>query len=553
MLQGTAQEESFVVPDSLKGKSYDYLFQRLRENQKDTITSVLYANTYLAKAMEEDNGYRRMVAYRSLIYYAKEKEQKYVYIEKALGELESLDDANKLYLFIQIGIAYYDYDEYESALEYYLKALELSKNVEGYYGENTEYIIFNNVALIKLNLGKYYEALDLYKKNAAFEKRKNDTIRDIGTTASIAECMRYVKRLDSASYYYKIVVNRARTERPDMWTMLEVNEGINQYYKKNYKEAEGRLQKEYPLLYLGNVENQKYYVLAKVYLGKIQLEYYQDTEKAKEYFTQVVMDISKANIIIPETIEAYEFLINYHKEKGDTPKQLDVVSKLYELRTTMSDRSIATSDILHAEFDVPELLKSKEKLIKELEEETSLLNNRSTYLIAFVILLLILIVIQYNRHKRYKKRFDEIILELNAQNTQGITHKNVSLTPQLASILDESTVNDILEKLDSFETEKEFLQNGLNVATVAKKCDTNAKYLSKVINTYKNKSFVNYINDLRIDFILKELKENPILQKYTIQSISEEAGFNTAESFATAFRKKTGIRPSYYIRNLKKK
>ena len=88
---------------------------------------------------------------------------------------------------------------------------------------------------------------------------------------------------------------------------------------------------------------------------------------------------------------------------------------------------------------------------------------------------------------------------------------------------------------------------------MAKKCDTNAKYLSKIINAYKDQSFVNYINNLKIDFILKELKENTILQKYTIKSISEEAGFNTAESFAIAFKKRTGIRPSYYIRNLKNK
>ena len=100
VLQGTAQEETLVVPDSLKGKSYDYLYEKIRENQKDTTTSLFYTNTYLAKAIEEDNGYRRMVAYRSLIYFAKEKEEKYDYIEKSLGELGSLDDANKLYLFM---------------------------------------------------------------------------------------------------------------------------------------------------------------------------------------------------------------------------------------------------------------------------------------------------------------------------------------------------------------------------------------------------------------------------------------------------------------------
>ncbi len=33
-------------------------------------------------------------------------------------------------------------------------------------------------------------------------------------------------------------------------------------------------------------------------------------------------------------------------------------------------------------------------------------------------------------------------------------------------------------------------------------------------------------------------------------AIAEEAGFNTAESFSKAFFKKTGIKPSYFIKEL---
>jgi len=121
----------------------------------------------------------------------------------------------------------------------------------------------------------------------------------------------------------------------------------------------------------------------------------------------------------------------------------------------------------------------------------------------------------------------------------------------LANVIDQEVITTVLKKLDDFEIKKEFLQHDVNLAMVAKKCNTNTKYLSKIIHSYKGKSFVNYINNLRVDYILKELKINPTLQKYTIKSISEEIGFNTAESFSTAFKKKTGIRPSYYIKELK--
>lgn len=82
--------------------------------------------------------------------------------------------------------------------------------------------------------------------------------------------------------------------------------------------------------------------------------------------------------------------------------------------------------------------------------------------------------------------------------------------------------------------------------------ETNPKYLSQVINFYEQKSFSTYIRDLRIQYAVKELKANPILRKYSIQSIAEELGFNSPQSFSKAFYKKTGIYPSYFIRELEK-
>ena len=57
---------------------------------------------------------------------------------------------------------------------------------------------------------------------------------------------------------------------------------------------------------------------------------------------------------------------------------------------------------------------------------------------------------------------------------------------------------------------------------------------------------------LRIDYVLKELKENKKLRSYTIQAIAEEIGFKKAESFSKAFKKRTGLNPSFYIKQIKK-
>ncbi len=85
---------------------------------------------------------------------------------------------------------------------------------------------------------------------------------------------------------------------------------------------------------------------------------------------------------------------------------------------------------------------------------------------------------------------------------------------------------------------------------MAKSFGTNSTYLSKVINLKKDKNFSQYINDLRIDYTIHLLKENPRIRKYTIKAIASECGFKSAESFSKGFYKKYGIYPSYYLKQL---
>ena len=76
--------------------------------------------------------------------------------------------------------------------------------------------------------------------------------------------------------------------------------------------------------------------------------------------------------------------------------------------------------------------------------------------------------------------------------------------------------------------------------------------MSIVINQTYNKSVVQYINDLRIEYVILKLKEDQKFRKYTIKAIAIEIGFNTDQAFSKAFHKKTGIFPSSFIKELNK-
>jgi AraC-like DNA-binding protein len=100
--------------------------------------------------------------------------------------------------------------------------------------------------------------------------------------------------------------------------------------------------------------------------------------------------------------------------------------------------------------------------------------------------------------------------------------------------------------LDVMKSEKPYLDQDLNIFTLAKRLNTNSKYLSQVINQEFNKSFVHFVNEYRIEEAKKILVRN---SNYTIEAQSQMVGFKSKSSFNIAFKRHTGITPSLFIQN----
>ncbi|QHI37382.1 hypothetical protein IMCC3317_27610 [Kordia antarctica] len=169
------------------------------------------------------------------------------------------------------------------------------------------------------------------------------------------------------------------------------------------------------------------------------------------------------------------------------------------------------------------------------------------YLSIGIVLLLVLIfgLLCARKTKGYNhlKKIIEL-LEKNKQNTGSDDKKSNETYIEI----NETIVNSILENLQAFERERGFLISKITLHQFAKQLKTNTKYLSKVINTYKLKSFRNYINDLRIQHSLQELENNTNYRKYTVKAMAKESGFGTTESFSKAFQKNTGETVSSFLR-----
>jgi len=97
-----------------------------------------------------------------------------------------------------------------------------------------------------------------------------------------------------------------------------------------------------------------------------------------------------------------------------------------------------------------------------------------------------------------------------------------------------------------FEEKQPYLNNDLNINEVAVAIDIPAREVSFVINQHFNQRFTDFVNMYRIKYVNQKIKAG-YLNKYTVESLSKEAGFSSKSTFNVAFKKVNQCTPSEYI------
>jgi AraC-like DNA-binding protein len=101
-----------------------------------------------------------------------------------------------------------------------------------------------------------------------------------------------------------------------------------------------------------------------------------------------------------------------------------------------------------------------------------------------------------------------------------------------------------------FSEKKPYLQQRYSLKDLAIDTNIPLHYLSAFINKYWGKNFNDFINEFRVHHCKdKILNEEYKFKK--LEAIAEESGFNNRNTFAIAFKKVTGLKPSEYLKNLK--
>ena len=240
----------------------------------------------------------------------------------------------------------------------------------------------------------------------------------------------------------------------------------------------------------------------------------------------------------------YSGLSEIHSHFKNYDLRINFLNRLIEMDSISISNYKFIEPTFISNYETPRLLRSKEQTIQKLQSA----NKRSYGLIGFTLVIVLLssyLAWKYYREKVvYRRRYERLMDRSSEQiNKTGISGKP---NKESSSVSDE-VIRDIQRKLEKFEERKDYLNANINLMGLAKKFNTNSSYLSRVLNSSKSKNFSQYLNDLRIGHAVKQIKDDPVFRKYTIEAIALECGYNNSASFSRSFYKKTGLHPSYFI------
>ncbi|MBZ4036707.1 AraC family transcriptional regulator [Flavobacterium sp. 17A] len=535
-----AQKHITQIPDTLKGRDFDYLFDRIEDSISEGQRTI-YLLTFLIKAKSEKNWEELSNAYKNYVHYAPDR-LKLVYADSmVLAAKKSNDDEIIGSAYLSKGIAYYGQKRLKEAMDIYLIADQYVKKT----GDN--YLIYKtryHIAQIKYYLGFYEEAIEIFKDCLNYFKRGN--------------VRAYLNSLHSLGVCYNMVGNHGlctsvnetgiaegiRTGNFDMEPYFTHSEGVNQFMIHNYPIAIKKIQSS-----LSGIRKNKDFANETVgyfYIGK---SYWELGEKGKAvaFFKKVDRAYTERDYCRPDIREAYEFLISYYKEKKMASTHLFYVERLLEVDKKLHLTYAYLQGKIRKEYDTQELVQDQKKLKRSLDL------RKYNDLIAFsltgtMFIFVTFVIVRFFKNKKEARLKYEELLQKIKDSEKAKENK----TEETDFPISRDSEAAVMQSLQKFEKSRKFLEKDLKLAKLAVYCGTNTKYLSQIIARHRNKKFNEYINDLKIQNIAQRIRNEKHLRNYTNEALAEEAGFSSTRRFVNAFLNSAKITPKYFIEELQK-
>ena len=486
------------------------------------------------------------------------------YLEKLDSISKSTNDQINQFL-ANLGVAevYYKKSEYEKSKQSFERAQKFIKDFpEGVDRSlaTAEYSYFyylsGNFDVYIVELEKSISDLRKHRKNISESEIAylENSIATIGVNLACGYIMK--EDFEQAELILNEVDSIYTTNFKDAVNSNSVDillvKGKYHFFKKEFEKAIPYFEEVIEIDKDNDFQEDAY--MAQVFLGIIfyQLGDYQTSLRHTEIAINHPMVVAD---YVKYEMESYRYAYLASKQLGDTEKSLKYSGLFMEQDEELNDNK--RSNFINSFINNLE--------VGKLQNDLSAKNN-TNFLLKYILFGLavliaglgIILFYQFKENKKNKQKISDYLAQLNAdsQKKNIIQEKRKELSSEedihqnQSQEVDEKT-GKILDKLDEFEEGDLYVDSRMSLAFLASYLSTNTITLSKIINTYKQMNFNDYINGLRIRYIIEKIKNEPKFEQYKISYLAEVSGFSSHSIFSKAFKKSTGVTPSQFLDYLK--
>ena len=597
----------------LEDYTFDYLEDYIDNHKNTEVLYFDYLKAYRNKAQKTGDLDQLFYIESKYVVHSKTFAERLQHAQAFLKLAKQQNNQRYIGLaYNELALVYHIERDWEQSLRYELQAEAVLAQTDDLYSLNKSRYGIGSIYYL---LGNYEKALQIFKQTTAYyESRKSYNALNgyINSVQFQIKCYcqldNYAKANHLLDTLFGVINHLKPYDKEHKDAYLSLLKGQSLYAQKQYNEALAVLQKAVaPIKANDDFANEH---LAYLYIAK-NLWATGKQEEAVGYFKKVDTLFTEKGYTDPFLQETYDALIAYYKDAGAVSQQLFYTEQALAAKSQLQKEYKNLNTTLHNRYETQTLEASRADLQKQLKAQANIyyfIWGAGVVAVAGVLFYLL-----YYRKKRKTMHKEalaliddaqttvqmpeniantevapeegvtvmeentehttevapETALTLTEQNTESITEvatevledtavqvPEVEVTealPQPAKkILSKEKLLELTEKLLDFEQQQGFLDKDVTLATLAKTMNTNTRYLSKAVNSVKKQSFANYLNNLRIDYAVQQLKEDEATRKLTVPALAEMFGFNNTRSFSDAFEKVTDMKPMSYISQIKK-
>jgi len=420
---------------------------------------------------------------------------------------ETGDSAGVSDLYANIGIIYSQMGDYRAGLNFFLHSLEIDRQ-SGEIGLIAS--DYNNIGNTYMKSDSLKAALKYYFKAYAYCRDIGDSSLLYSVLGNISNIFLVQERFDSALYYAErsVQISRKALNMNDLAVGLS-NYGLIYYKMGQYEDA------------------LKYYDSAMIVMERIHATGRQAS--TLKNIANVWLKLGQPVRAIESGLQAYVQAV-----KGEMPEDKAEIAKV------LSEAYEANGEPLQA----LKYYKLERKISDSLNHR-----EREAELAQLMI-----------RHEINEKQWDFLrnrklvkAHRLLVEKQQDLVERGVMIGKSRklrTGLCNHEAGTELISRLQVvLEVEKAYLDPGLSLDLLATRLSTNKNVLSGLINNHFSRNFNTLINEYRVNEVLKLFAENA-QANLTLEAIASNAGFSNRVTFYNAFKKVTGVSPSFYLEQI---